>query len=41
MPVITMGIVVVAFFAARIPSVPSCCHDDIDLETHQLRRKLR
>ena len=35
-----MGIVLVAFLAARI-RVPSCYHDDINLETHQLGRKLR
>ena len=35
-----MGIVLVAFLAARIPG-PSCYHDDINLETHQLGRKLR
>ena len=31
----------VAFLAARISRVPSCYHDDINLETHQLGRKLR
>ena len=36
-----MGIVLVAFLAARIDLVPSCYHDDINLETHQLGRKLR
>ena len=36
-----MGIVLVAFLAARIHAVPSCYHDDINLETHQLGRKLR
>ena len=36
-----MGIVLVAFLAARISLVPSCYHDDINLETHQLGRKLR
>ena len=36
-----MGIVLVAFLAARIGCVPSCYHDDINLETHQLGRKLR
>ena len=36
-----MGIVLVAFLAAWISDVPSCCHDDINLETHQLGRKLR
>ena len=41
MPAITMGIVLVAFLAARIVLVPSCYHDDINLETHQLSRKLR
>ena len=40
-PIITMGIVLVAFLAAWICSVPSCYHDDINLETHQLGRKLR
>ena len=35
-----MGIVLVAFLAAWI-SGPSCYHDDINLETHQLGRKLR
>ena len=41
MPVITMGIVLVAFLAARIGTVPSCYHNDINLETDQLGRKLR
>ena len=36
-----MGIVLVAFLAARITRVPSCYHDDINLETHQLGGKLR
>ena len=36
-----MGIVLVAFLAARIQRIPSCYHDDINLETHQLGRKLR
>ena len=36
-----MGIVLVAFLAAWIGAVPSCYHDDINLETHQLGRKLR
>ena len=36
-----MGIVLVAFLAAWIDRVPSCYHDDINLETHQLGRKLR
>ena len=40
-PIITMGIVLVAFLAARITRLPSCYHDDINLETHQLGRKLR
>ena len=35
-----MGIVLVAFLAAWIGR-PSCYHDDINLETHQLGRKLR
>ena len=35
-----MGIVLVAFLAAWTVKVPSCCHDDINLETHQLGRKL-
>ena len=35
-----MGIVLVAFLADRIRSAPSCYHDDINLETHQLGRKL-
>ena len=35
-----MGIVLVAFLAARIAG-PSCYQDDINLETHQLGRKLR
>ena len=35
-----MGIVLVAFLAARTGG-PSCYHDDINLETHQLGRKLR
>ena len=39
-PAITMGIVFVAFLAAR-DQLPSCCHNEIDLETHQLGRKLR
>ena len=36
-----MGIVLVAFLAAWIARSPSCYHDDINLETHQLGRKLR
>ena len=36
-----MGIVLVAFMAAWIVWVLSCYHDDINLETHQLGRKLR
>ena len=36
-----MGIVLVAFLAARIHPGPSSYHDDINLETHQLGRKLR
>ena len=36
-----MGIVFVAFMAARTSAGPSCYHDDINLETHQLRGKLR
>ena len=40
MPTITMGIVLVAFLAAWMYSVPSCYHDDINLETHHLGRKL-
>ena len=36
-----MGIVLVAFLAATDQPVPSCYHDDINLETHQLGRKLR
>ena len=36
---ITMGMVVVAFFAARA-GVP-CNHDQINIETNQVRRKLR
>ena len=36
-----MGIVLVAFLAARISRAASCYHDDINLETHQLGRKLR
>ena len=36
-----MGIVLVAFLAAWTHRVPSCYHDDINLETHQLGRKLR
>ena len=40
-PVITMGIVLVAFLAARTTAVPACYHDDINLEAHQLRRELR
>ena len=39
-PDITMGIVLVAFLAAWIAG-PLLYHDDIDLETHQLGRKLR
>ena len=35
-----MGIVLVAFLAAWISLVPPA-HDDINLETHQLGRKLR
>ena len=41
MPTITMGIVLVAFLAAWIQRGPSCYHDDINLETHQLGGKLR
>ena len=40
-PTITIGIVLVAFLVARIQRVPSCYHDDINLETHKLGRKLR
>ena len=36
-----MGIVLVAFLAARIHRVPSSYHDDINLETHQFGGKLR
>ena len=36
-----MGIVLVAFLAAWIHGALSCYHDDINLETHQLGRKLR
>ena len=36
-----MGIVLVAFLAARIGHGSACYHDDINLETHQLGRKLR
>ena len=35
-----MGIVLVAFLVARTDLSP-CYHDDINLETHQLGRKLR
>ena len=38
-PIITMGIVFVAFLAARIGLSPPR-HEDMDLETHQLGRKL-
>ena len=38
--VITMGMVVVAFFAANAAGHP-CDHDQIDLKTNQVRRKLR
>ena len=37
---ITMGMVVVAFFAANAGGVPSN-HDQINLKTNQVRRKLR
>ena len=37
---ITMGMVVVAFFAANAGGVP-CDHDQINLKTNQVRRKLR
>ena len=37
----TMGIVLVAFFGRLDRRVPSCYHDDIDLETHQLGCRLR
>ena len=37
----TMGIVLVAFLAARIGWSPDCYHDDINLQTHQLGHKLR
>ena len=40
MPPITMGIVLVGFLAARVARVPSCYHDDINLVTHQLGRKI-
>ena len=33
-PIITMGIVLVAFLAAWIARAPSCYHDEINLETH-------
>ena len=36
-----MGIVLVAFLSRPDHRVPSCCHDDINLETHQLGCKLR
>ena len=36
-----MGIVLVAFLAARIHGSPPADHDEINLETHQLGRKLR
>jgi hypothetical protein len=36
-----MGIVLVAFLAARNQRGPSCYHDDINVETDQLGRKLR
>ena len=36
-----MGIVLVAFLAARTSCGPSCYHDNINLETHQLGRMLR
>ena len=36
-----MGIVLVAFLAAWTVRGPSCYHDDINLETDQLGRKLR
>jgi hypothetical protein len=35
-----MGMVWVAFLAARICPVPSCYYDDVDLKTHELGRKL-
>ena len=35
-----MGMVVVAFFAANAAGVP-CDHDQINLKTNQVRRKLR
>ena len=38
--VITMGMVVVAFFAANAGGIP-CDHDQINLKTNQVRRKLR
>ena len=38
--VITMGMVVVAFFAANADGVPAD-HDQINLKTNQVRRKLR
>ena len=38
--VITMGMVVVAFFAANAAGRP-CDHDQIHLKTNQVRRKLR
>ena len=36
-----MGIVLVAFLAARIARSPPDYQDDINLETHQLGRELR
>jgi len=36
-----MRIVLVAFLAVPISVVPARYHDDIDLETHQFRCKLR
>ena len=38
--VITMGMVAVALLAASAGAIP-CGHDQINLETDQLRRKLR
>ena len=35
-----MGIVLVAFMAARTTGAPSCYNDGIDFEPHHLRRKL-
>ena len=40
-PAITMGITLVALWAARIDRGTSCHHDDINLESHQFGHEFR